>query len=657
MHGSKDAFGIGISTGGSYTDAAIVNLSTWQTLSKAKSHTTYHDLSIGIMDSVEKVLSSGKVCKDNIKLISLATTLATNAIVEGKGGKVGLILIGMKLEDLQLAVGRDLPVQRAVSVSGGHGPEGRENSALDIAAVEEAAEIMKDEVDSFVVSGYFSVRNPAHERTAKEIIRRHSSKPVICGHELSRELGIGERTTTAVLNARVIPIIDRLIRDVRRGLTRMGIPAPLMFVKGDGSLMSEHYAIERPIEAVQSGPAASAMGGKFLSGRGDAVVVDVGSTTTILCNLEKGNFRIEGQGAAIAGWRTRVKAVDSDAIGNGGDSRIWVKEKKLMVGPQRVMPLAFAAEHFPRLKEKISKYSTTEFLSVSRALRRYDGSGLPRRVVEAISRNEPVARKELEEELRDVIVLDHLLENLREGGYVLEIGLTPTDLMHIKGLFSAGDRVAAEVGARIVAEALEITLDELFQRVWDTITGRIAFKVVERELRDKLPLSKGSSDLLGLLLQGSVGNLRIDFSLSVPIVGIGAPAHIFIPDVAKRLHTEFIVPPNHEVGAAIGAIAGNLKVSFDYLIEKEFISGEERFVVFPGRHIFQDLEKALSYAVELGKKEAAEELAREGGTEKCLDLGSDLEFKIDRRDVVIDGVFWWSEVKVNAMSRAVIDFK
>jgi N-methylhydantoinase A/oxoprolinase/acetone carboxylase beta subunit len=651
MHGSKDALGIGISTGGSYTDAVIVNLSTWQILSKAKSHTTYHDLSIGIIESVEKVLSSGKVCKDNIKLISLATTLATNAIIEGKGGKVGLILIGMKLEDLRLAVGRDLPVQRVVSVSGGHGPDGREISALDIAAVEEATEIMKDEVDSFVVSSYFSIRNPAHEQTAKDIIRRHSSKPIICGHELSRELGIGERTITAVLNARVIPIIDRLIRDVKRGLTKMGIAAPLMFVKGDGSLMSEQYALERPVEAIQSGPAASVMGGKFLSGREDAVIVDIGSTTTILCNLEKGSFRIEEQGATIAGWRTRVKAVDSDAIGNGGDSKIWVKEKKLMVGPQRVVPLAFAAKHFPQLKEKISKYHTTEFLSVSRALRRYNESGLPRRIVELISKNEPVARKELEEELRDVFVLDHLLENLREGGYVLEIGLTPTDLMHIKDLFNAGDREAAEVGARIIAETLGITIDELFQRVWDTIAGRIAFKIVERELRKKFPLSKEFSDLIGLLFQGSVGNLRINFSLSVPIVGIGAPAHIFIPDVAKRLHTEFIVPPNHEVGAAIGAITGNLKVSLDYLVEKEFISGEERFVIFPGRHIFQDLESALSYAVELGKKEAAEKLARISGTEKCLDLGSDLEFKIDRKDVVIDGVFWWSEVKVNAILR------
>ncbi|MBM5804673.1 MAG: hydantoinase/oxoprolinase family protein [Candidatus Verstraetearchaeota archaeon] len=644
-------FGVGISSGGSFTDAVIMDLKDWRVIAKAKSPTTYQDFSLGIISSLDKVLLASQIPADQVGLVSLATTLATNAIIEGRGGRIGLILIGIKhleLVGLKPETARDLPVHSVASIVGGHGPDGIEAAPLDVGGVREAVKHMLGEVDGFAVSGLFSVRNPEHELTVKRMIAQTCSKPVVCGHELAGSLGIYERTVTAVLNARIIPIIERLMKEVKGALAQRGISAPLMLVRGDGALMNEAVALERAIETIQSGPAASVIGGKFLASKDDVVVMDIGSTTTIISTVKAGTVKTDESGATISGWKTRVRAVDADALGNGGDSRIWIDDAgRLKVGPRRVMPLAFASIDFPTLKEKIAKSGSWEFINASKAMRKVDGSELINRFIGTVSRLEPITLDGLKNELSDVPVVDHLFKTLDEAGFIARIGLTPTDLMHIKGLFPLGDIEAARMGAELLAKTLGITAEELFDRVWKIMVHKITLRLTELQNSGGASYSNSAdqSAVIGVLesvVSGALGDLKISCTLNSPIVGIGAPAHLFIPQVAKELNTEAIIPPNHEVGAAIGALIGNVASTSEFLIKKEMATSN--FVVFPGRHVFTELEPAVEFTLKMGKEVSFAQAKRAGAAE--------IEFRVERKDKVVPNLgFMWSEIKVTATGR------
>src|SRR5581483_10992396 len=148
------------------------------------------------------------------------------------------------------------------------------------AAIDAAVREHSSRVEAFCVAAMFSVRNPAHERRVREQIRSLCAKPVTCSHELSSQLDAPKRALTAALNARLTPQIRHLLDALRSVLEREGIEAPLMIVKGDGTLMKAEVALEYPVETVLSGPAASVVGAAFLSRLQDFVVADMGGTTT-----------------------------------------------------------------------------------------------------------------------------------------------------------------------------------------------------------------------------------------------------------------------------------------------------------------------------------------------------------------------------------------
>ena len=218
--------GLGIDTGGTYTDAAILNMENGTIISKAKALTTRANLSIGIKNAI---LGLDGSLLSRIKLLAISSTLATNSVVEGKGCRVGLILIGHEAS-------MNIPVDELVLVSGGHTLVGNVLLELDTEAIERFVLRAKDKVDGFAISSYLSVRNPEHELAAKALVQSITNAPVVCGHELSSALGFNERTITAVLNARLIPVIVELISSIKNVQDALDIHTPLMIVKGDGSL-------------------------------------------------------------------------------------------------------------------------------------------------------------------------------------------------------------------------------------------------------------------------------------------------------------------------------------------------------------------------------------------------------------------------------------
>lgn len=240
--------GLGIDTGGTYTDSVILDLDTKEIISRSKALTTHDDLLKGIVDSIDGLRSH-----ENIQLVSLSTTLATNSVVEGKGCRVGLLTIGKRIVP-------DLDVSSIGFVDGEFDMRGNIVTELDEMSATNLLNDMKGKVDSIAICGYLSVRYPEHENRLKGLASEILDVPVVCAHDLTSKLGFKERLNTAVMNASLIPEIIGLISSVKDALVEFDIDAPLMIVKGDGSVMSSDVAMERPIDTIMSGPASSQIG-------------------------------------------------------------------------------------------------------------------------------------------------------------------------------------------------------------------------------------------------------------------------------------------------------------------------------------------------------------------------------------------------------------
>ncbi|MFP4197927.1 MAG: glutamate mutase L, partial [Methanomassiliicoccales archaeon] len=221
MQSSTRGLGLGIDTGGTYTDAAIVDLKDKRVLAKAKARTTHHDLAIGVAEAADNVMRGSGLRTSDISLVGVSTTLATNSILEGAGGRVGLIGIGWTPEE-----GWDLGADRSVFISGGHTVKGEESSPLLMDEVLDAVEEMSEGVDAVAISSIFSVYNREHEEKVAEALTESVPLPLVLGHHLTTDLGIRERTVTAVLNARLIPLINLFLDKVESSLRERGMRAP-----------------------------------------------------------------------------------------------------------------------------------------------------------------------------------------------------------------------------------------------------------------------------------------------------------------------------------------------------------------------------------------------------------------------------------------------
>ena len=347
------AYLLGVDTGGTYTDAVVLHEAEDRVVASAKSLTTRPDLSVGVGRAIDAAIAQADVSPSEIGMVSLSTTLATNALVEGQGGRVALIFIGFEAAELARAgLEEAMKGDPVVRIAGGHNHAGAEAVPLDMVAIEAAALRLGPEVTGFAVASAFATRNPAHEIAARDAIRALAHRPVTCSHELSAGLNGPRRALTAVLNARLIGMIDGLITACEAHMETLGIVAPLMVVRGDGALVSAGLARERPIETILSGPAASIAGASWLSGETEALVSDIGGTTTDVCLLREGKPQIDPLGARVGPYRTMVEAVAMRTTGLGGDSEVHLIEglnTGLRLGPRRLMPVSLAARDWPDL--------------------------------------------------------------------------------------------------------------------------------------------------------------------------------------------------------------------------------------------------------------------------------------------------------------------
>ena len=636
--------GLGIDTGGTYTDSAIIDFDSGKVLAKAKALTTRQDLSIGIANSIGNL---GEIDFGKIKLASVSTTLATNSIVEGKGARACLLGIGYDKNTLYKYGLKDaFPIKEVRLVAGGHDILGKEIRPLDIQSLKRALLETQNSVDAYGISAYGGVRNPEHEIKARKMVEELTHHPVICGHELTSRLNSIRRAITVAFNARLIPVIRELLTAVKSVLHERGIDAPLMVVKGDGHIVSDTVAMERPIETILSGPAASIIGGSYLSGISTGIVVDMGGTTTDIAILRNGAPQVKADGATVGEWRTSIRAADIQTSGLGGDSHITLdRDDRITLSPRRVTPLALAAAHYPGVVDELKKLGArewttymvqpTDFLIGMRNDNHQSLSEHERKILATLG-DEPKSAFGLAMDLK---LLHPALLNttsLEEAGIIGRIGLTPTDILHAEGTYSVWNAEAARVAVGIYAEQLRMDLEEFIQFVRYKVTDKLSTEILSKLISEKTG-DKASFDceICSLLLDKILGKamipeLNIETSIKPPIVAIGAPVKTYFPPVASQLGAQLVIPDHAEVANAIGAITGSIIEVVEVLIDPIYSpAGIECYTVHsPVEKVdFDDLESAAAYAEKTAKRLAEKRAIRSGA-------GQQMEIQIERADQI-----------------------
>lgn len=571
------SFSLGVDTGGTYTDAALLDQKDGRVICFAKALTTYEDLSRGVVQALRMIFNHSDAPRPSrVTLVGLSTTLATNAILEGTGGRASLFLIGYDAHILSsFDLEKELAAKDVVHISGGHDHRGDEAAPLDEAAIRDAARVRVGRVDAIGVSSYFSVKNPAHELIAKRIIQEETGIPVTSGHELTGRLNSIKRAATVALNASLVPMIGNLMVKMEAALKELGVPGNLMVVRGDGSLVAAHWARKRPIETMLSGPAASVVGAWHLAEKRPKRmwVVDMGGTSTDVAHVENGQPALNLEGATVGRWQTMVTAVDVKTKGLGGDSSVeFTPEGHLTIGPRRVIPLCRLASHYPQVlnilanqtgQRKLSNKNGL-FLVALRALERY-GVRWEKSLVERLARG-PLSLSEWEATYRRAKHVAPKLEGLMKQRVIGLAGFTPTDALHAADSLSIWNNEASRMGATLLARFAGWEPNRLVQYIIGEVSRLAAVEIVNKALTiegiawdwEKEPIG---TKLLEKALSRKQGEaLSCHLVLHDPVAGIGAPIHAYLPRAVEMLGGCWAPVPHAQVANAVGAVAGGVVI-------------------------------------------------------------------------------------------------
>ena len=657
---------LGIDTGGTYTDAVIINEQN-QVLVAVKSLTTRHNLAIGIGESIGKV--AHELLAD-IEMVSLSTTLTTNAVVEGNGAPVCALVVGLsETQVTKSGLGEIIDDNLIVRLAGGHDASGRQVAPLDVASATAAILAHKDKVSAFSVSAQFGVRNPSHEIQLQNLVTELTQMPVTCGHELATSLGAPRRALTASLNARMIPFIQDLIQAVQNILQQLSIKAPLMIVKGDGSIVNAETALVHPVTTILSGPAASVIGACALSGSRNAIIADMGGTTTDIAIVTDGQPELANEGARVGDWQPMVETVKVYSIGLGGDSEVRFYGGSIALGPRRVVPMSLLAQQHPQVLERMQAHlDDTPTARHNRFVTRLEHN---QALINQLTPIENQAWEMLEHgpvEMETLVFKDQELAKamarLERKGMAIYSGFTPSDAAHVLGNSNhwsiAGAKLAAQIWARQMRFLYGLgswekgNSEEPAHRVFTLMNDAICQTLLEAGLHQENLLNEARSRNLAALMSKLIlknGNkdddnalFGITFGKSHPIVAVGAPATTYYPQVAKSLDVDLILPKYGHVANAVGAVMGSVVQRSEIVITQPT---EGIFRIFHGAAPFDchDLDVALSQAEAIVKQQAYD-LAKSAG---AADV--DIRIRHDNKHIMseLDGELF-VEAKISAIA-------
>ncbi len=648
---SPQGLGLGLDAGGTYTDAVIYDFSTGEVLAKSKALTTYHDLVKGIRGALAGLPDE---LLRQVQLTALSTTLATNAIVEDRGYKVGLLVLApwqSFLEQIGHSPARWVPGHVTIT-----GEVGRE---LDEEACRKAiGELLNEGCAALVIAAYGAVRNPSQVLRVRELAAELTDVPILCSHELTRRLNAVNAAHTAIANARLMPVLAELLDSVHRALVDFEVSGRLLVVKGDGTPVAESVARARPIETLLSGPAASVSGARLLTGLEKALVVDIGGTTTDCAVLEGGRVAISARGARVGKRTFSLDVVEVVTTGLGGDSRLdFDRERKITVGPRRNVPLCCLAAESERVKHFLETFDYERFAGWTSAAPldvlvrgsrpRLKPTGSEARLLSLLEQG-PISALEAAERLGLDSPILLPLRRLEAQGAVKRGALTPTDLLHVQGVFTRWDKEAAGLAleafsamfGRSPEETLKIGLEAVHKRLFEVVLQR----AVSHEAPQLSSLPEDWRFLLDKAFAGRGAGLQVQLKLDRPVVALGAPAEALASPLAEALGQEIIVPDHAEVANAVGAIGTEIVVSEELLIRPALKSG----YLLHGREEcmeFEELETATQEALQRARARALEGALKAGAYAPSLRV-----VRFDRTSTLADGSRLWLERRVVAVA-------
>lgn len=629
---------LGIDTGGTFTDGVLLDPDQHRIIKTAKVLTTHHDLHICIEQILDQLSPAGS---EQIKLVSLSTTLATNAIVEGKSRPVGLFLLGYDPQLVyQYGFQHQFSTDRFYFIPGGMDLQGQEQAPLaEDLLTERAAELM-GQVEAFAVSSYAGTLNAGHEERAGEILHRISGLPVVQGHHLTSRLNSIRRATTASLNAGLLSTAYEFLNTVQAMLVRRKIDCPLIIVRGDGSLVSADFAAHRPVEIIHSGPTTSAIGGLYLAEIPSALVIDIGGTTTDLALVQDGRLVMDGGEATVGGYHTSVQTIRARSFGLGGDSQIrFTPRGEVSVGPDRVLPLSFLAQAYPEVKRDLEAFligapdrfypDKLEYWLLRRAPSQPFRDPRTNRVIELL-RDGPRRLPWLLKQAGAVSVVQVDGGQLLRQDIITRASFTPTDVLHVTGEYSPWDTGVAQLAVETIARMLGQPPEEFIAEIRRWMTRKITAEVLQFLTGHSVPEGKDGlrpDSLAGWLFDENFTSidpfLGCRFQLKTPIIGIGAPARCFLDPVAEALGTEIRYPAYYEVANAVGTVVGNVLVQKDVevlpRVAGSVITGYQ--VLAGGSpHIFERLADALQFARSILSEQARAEALNAGALNPSIEI-------------------------------------
>jgi len=332
---------MGIDVGGTNTDAVILTPDN-RVVAKVKNPVT-RDIMTSIRVAARQVLETSRLEPDAISHAMLGTTQVTNAIIERQRlNRVGLIRIGAPAT---LAVPpltgwptglKEVVEHGQLMVQGGHEFDGRPMAPLNRDEIRRFLDQHARQISAVAVTAVFSPVNAEHELSVRELIEaEYPHLAVSLSHEIG-SVGLLERENATVLNAAVTEVAQIAARAFQDALREVGIQADLYFAQNDGTLMAMDYALRYPILTVACGPTNSMRGAAFLARMDDAVIIDVGGTSSDIGMIRGGFPRQSALAVDVGGVRTNFRMPDLIALGLGGGSRVRIHDGQVTVGPDSV---------------------------------------------------------------------------------------------------------------------------------------------------------------------------------------------------------------------------------------------------------------------------------------------------------------------------------
>jgi N-methylhydantoinase A/oxoprolinase/acetone carboxylase beta subunit len=410
-----------------------------------------------------------------------------------------------------------------------------------------------------------------------------------------------------------------------------------MVVRGDGSLVSSSFVRERPIETILSGPAASLVGAAHLTGAHNAIIADIGGTTTDIAVLRDGVPTISQDGASVGGHRTMVSAVDMFTHGLGGDSHVRHDPRaagaSLHIGPRRVLPLCQLA----------TREATFVHDTLQRQLRslpsELDGMIVviddPDRITTALSPNESDVIAQMPKGIAAVDTLARsmttrrIIDRLVRRRVLTLSAFTPTDASHVIGLQSTFDSRAARAGAELLARqrdrlgrAIETDATAIAQLTIDRLVRLSAEAVLGAAFaRDGLPDDTVNSAIVQRAIDrrstatGAAASpaVTVQLGLAVPLIALGASASAYYPRVAEALGARAMVPEHAGVANAIGAVVGRVRITHQCIVSAP---QQGQYIVHGGHApaLFVEHDQAVAYATETLQRLLDDEMTAAGAT-------------------------------------------